>query len=694
MGVSLQTYRLRIGSFQQGFNRSCSRSINKRSCKRNLKALLTIIFLINSVLVLTVLLSQYWRPCLSVSNSRGSSCSEPLSPSGSVHLCLKATLLTYKPHISKRLRNFLARMLYGNRSQRGHGIKLLHWNKGPSFLHNKHQDVETVLASHRPHVLGLSEANLKVGHDLALVQHQDYEMHTCDTLTNPELGVSRIVAYSHKSLVVKRRRDLEDNTISAIWLEIGLPRQRKILHCQAYREWQYLGQSNGLSGSITAQLQRLELFLEKWELALMEGKEVVVMMDANIDFLKWTRDELPPTDSTYKLRPLIQKLFSQIIPHGVSQLVRTATRTWPGQNDSGLDHVYSNRPEKLSEVQSEYIGGSDHKLLRVVRFSKSLKRSGRYVKKRCFKNFKPEEFIQAVRNLSWYDLYSCEDVNLACQLLTNKLTKILDDMAPIRTIQIRAKYAPWLSDSTKKLLKERNDAQRTASASGDIDDWRYYKHLRNTATVRMRVEKKNWECEKLSHTDHDSGTLWKNVKGFLGWNNSGPPSQNSPAEISRSMNSFFISKVAQLREKIPQVDLDPHAKLREAFQNRGCEFKFKPAEPQEVLKIIKGLKNSKSSGIDFIDTAIVKLVANEILPALTHIINLSISNSIFPTMWKHSKVVPLLKKGDPLLAKNYRPVALLPILSKILEKVVFKQIVKYLDDNKLLSHNHHGSRSG
>ena len=495
---------------------------------------------------------------------------------------------------------------------------------------------------------------------------------------------------------------MEDNAISAIWLEIGLPRQRKIPHCQAYREWQYLGQSNGLSGSIAAQLQRWELFLEKWELALMEGKEVVVMMDANIDFLKWTRDDLPPTDSTYKLRPLIQKLFNQIIPHGVSQLVRTATRTWPGQNDSGLDHVYSNRPEKLSEVQSEYIGGSDHKLLRVVRFEKSLKRSGRYVKKRCFKNFKPEEFIQAVRNLSWYDLYSCEDVNSACELLTSKLTRILDDMAPIKTIQIRVKYAPWLSESTKKLLKERNAAQRTASASGDIDDWRYYKHLRNTATVRMRVEKKNWECEKLSQTDHDSGTLWKNVKGFLGWNNSGPPSQlfhdgkfeNSPAEISRSMNSFFINKVAQLRQKIPQVDLDPHAKLREAFQNRRCKFKFEPVEPDEVLKIIKGLKNSKSSGVDFIDTAIVKLVANEILPALTHIINLSISNSIFPTMWKHSKVVPLLKKGDPLLAKNYRPVALLPILSKILEKVVFKQIVKYLDDNKLLSHNHHGSRSG
>ena len=405
-------------------------------------------------------------------------------------------------------------MLHGNRSQRGHGIKLIHWNKGPAFLHNKHQEVEVVVANHKPHVLGLSEANLKVGHDLSLVQHQDYELHTCDTMTNPELGISRIVVYTHKSLVVKRRRDLEDKNISTIWLEIGLPRQKKILHCQAYREWQHLGQTDNLSGSIAAQLQRWDIFIEKWELALMEGKEVVVMMDANIDFLKWTRDDLPSSDSTYKLKPLIEKLFNKIIPHGVSQLVRTPTRTWPGQNDSGLDHIYSNKPEKLSEVQSEYIGGSDHKLLRIVRFSKSLKQSVRYVKKRCFKSFKPEEFIRAVRELSWYDLYMCQDVNKACQLLTSRLSRILDVMAPIKTIQIRMKYAPWVSDATKSLLKERNDAQRVASASGDMDDWRHYKHLRNSVTAKMRVEKKNWECGKLNNADHISGTLWKNVKSY------------------------------------------------------------------------------------------------------------------------------------------------------------------------------------
>ena len=77
-----------------------------------------------------------------------------------------------------------------------------------------------------------------------------------------------------------------------------------------------------------------------------------------------------------------------------------------------------------------------------------------------------------------------------------------------------------------------------------------------------------------------------------------------------------------------------------------------------------------------------------------HFINLSLSNSEFPTLWKVAKVVPLLKNDDPVLPKNYRPVALLPVLSKILEKVVFLQLVNYLDVNGLLSANHHGSRHG
>ena len=139
-------------------------------------------------------------------------------------------------------------MVNGNRGARGPEIKLIHWNKGPSFLRKKTEEIETIIANHHPHVLGLSEANLRSEHDL--VQLPDYDLHLCPTSSNPTLSISRVVVYTHKSLVVKRRADLEDDRIAAIWLEVGLPNKKKILVCQGYREWKYLGQPDQSSGTV------------------------------------------------------------------------------------------------------------------------------------------------------------------------------------------------------------------------------------------------------------------------------------------------------------------------------------------------------------------------------------------------------------------------------------------------------------
>ena len=164
-----------------------------------------------------------------------------LQPSGSYHTVTRSQLQDTPCRLTSKDRNAYAKMVNGNRGARGTGIKLLHWNKGPSHLHNKHHDIETIIAGHHPHVLGLSEANLRKDHDLSLVQHENYDLHTSPTAENPELATSRIVVYTHKSLVVKRRNDLEDNRVSAIWMEVGLPHKKKIIICQGYREWKYLG---------------------------------------------------------------------------------------------------------------------------------------------------------------------------------------------------------------------------------------------------------------------------------------------------------------------------------------------------------------------------------------------------------------------------------------------------------------------
>ena len=134
--------------------------------------------------------------------------------------------------------------------------------------------------------------------------------------------------------------------------------------------------------------------------------------------------------------------------------------------------------------------------------------------------------------------------------------------------------------------------------------------------------------------------------------------------------------------------------LRLVIASRTCQLHLKPVHPDEVLYIVNDLRNSKLTGLDDIDTSTLKLVIEDILPALTHIINLSLTNLDFPNTWKLAKMVPLLKKYEPLNPMNYRPVVLLPIWSKILERVVFKQEVEYVEENRLLHPSHHGSRSG
>ena len=263
-------------------------------------------------------------------------------------------------------------------------------------------------------------------------------------------------------------------------------------------------------------------------------------------------------------------------------------------------------------------------------------------------------------------------------------------------------YRPWLSKETKELMNQRDYAQELANHTNNPDDWRKFKNLRNTVVSRTRTEESNWEKEQLDHLSNDPTNLWRNVKGWMGWKNTGPPTQlfvekmiTKPREIASTMNSFFVTKVKNLQKKLPPRTGDPVRHLRSAMRNRRCTFKLKPVHPDEVRKLVLNLKNSKSTGLDNIDTRTIKLVIEEILPALTHVINLSITNQEFPEIYKQSKIIPLLKKpkDDPLNPKFYRPVALLPILSKILERAIFVQIESYVEENKLLHPSHHGGRA-
>ena len=185
----------------------------------------------------------------------------------------------------------------------------------------------------------------------------------------------------------------------------------------------------------------------------------------------------------------------------------------------------------------------------------------------------------------------------------------------------------------------------------------------------------------MSENLDSASKTWKTAKMFMNWKSTGTPSQieedgklvKKASEIAKIMNHFFIDKVQAIRHAMGQT-VENLTTCSNIMKNRQLKLTFQHITVEKVRKLLKKLKNSKSTSIDELDNFAVKTAADIIAGPLHHIIVLSIYQKKFPTSWKYSKVIPLHKKSSQLVKKNYRPVAILSPLSKILEKVAYSQI--------------------
>ena len=127
---------------------------------------------------------------------------------------------------------------------------------------------------------------------------------------------------------------------------------------------------------------------------------------------------------------------------------------------------------------------------------------------------------------------------------------------------------------------------------------------------------------------------------------------------------------------------------------RNCTFQFYKTDDSSILKIINELPNKTSTGFDDLSMRLIKLIKSEIIPSLTCIFNQSLHTGIFPDKLKIAKVIPIFKKGSLNDISNYRPISLLPSISKNFEKLIFIQLSTYLNEHKCLHDSQYGFRKG
>ena len=160
----------------------------------------------------------------------------------------------------------------------------------------------------------------------------------------------------------------------------------------------------------------------------------------------------------------------------------------------------------------------------------------------------------------------------------------------------------------------------------------------------------------------------------------------SSADIAEEFNTFFTNVGPKLKENIKDVPLPKMDEVNHSMY-------LKPISVNEVREIIDNLDNKFSSGDDDISNVLVKLSSDVTIPYLTQIINKSFEEGIFPDDLKTAKVIPLHKDGSKLDENNYRPISLLIVWSKIIERALFIRMYAYMEYHNLLFNRQFGFRT-
>ena len=285
------------------------------------------------------------------------------------------------------------------------------------------------------------------------------------------------------------------------------------------------------------------------------------------------------------------------------------------------------------------------------------------------------------------------------QYLINVINEKLDLYAPKKCITIthdeRFREA-WLTVKLKIYNQKCRKLCNRARASGSETDHKRYRQYRNVLNQIKLYEKRTLYAQLFKKIGKNSKLLWNVVNGIVRKTSNRTEItsllydnkvHSAESDICESLNKHFSSVGKKVHSTIEEVtDGDPYKFVKCAKST----LKFERVSESRICRIVMNMKPKTSSGLDGINNMLLKKLIHVIKGPLCLIANNSLRSGVFPDLMKHTKVVPLYKAGDKALPDNYHPISLLPVISKVLEKIVYEFMTTHLDTNNILYHRQYG----
>nr|CAH7767839.1 unnamed protein product [Callosobruchus chinensis] len=378
-------------------------------------------------------------------------------------------------------------------------------------------------------------------------------------------------------------------------------------------------------------------------------------------------------------------IFECFNSYNFAQLITEPTRV-TNQSATLIDPIFVSEPVSVCSsglINADMI--SDHHLVFCKLRVPKHKFKQKYITYRDFKNFDEEKFYADLLLIPWYDIIYLQHIDEKVAAFTDYIHLLFNKHAPTRTVRVSKPHCPWLTDVVKKIMNLRDIALREFKLHRTEEKYNYYKEMRNLALASLRREKQAYL--ETMYRQKNQVKFWKTLKR-LNIQKCGDTQLPAHLKDADAVNDHFVSVYKQSLGETETINFYSSNTFSD-----NKKFQFSMAHPNDIKKALLSIK-SESIGTDDISLTMIKMCLPTILPYITHIINSCLESGYFPKRWKEAIIIPVPKNSSPSTFNDLRPISLLPLFSKLLERIVQSQLVSYCSELSIIPSHQSGFRAG
>jgi len=562
-------------------------------------------------------------------------------------------------------------------------FNFIHYNvnslKAASF--SRVRLIESYLALNNIDLAAISETALNTSIDDKCIEIEGYSTLRKDLTNNDTHG--GVLLYYKNSLAIKHCPNLEfDPNVLVAELHFG---RKKIYLTVLYRR---PSQTPEQSKSFAQKFDNLCIVINS-----KNPYASIYMGDFNAHNNAWWRG-----DRSDNLGIKFEQIFSN---NNLSQIVNEPTHLTTN-SATCIDLIATSQPNLFAEcIIQPSLHPTCHHQINQCKFLIDIPPPNPY--RRRIWHYNRANTSSIIRTISEYDwesnLNACShDIEAQSNLLTNLLTNTFTNFIPFTDVIIKPKDPPWMQRHIKTFYNRYRRVYKDFISSGRPHNLAVHiKEMKEHYTKLVLDAHSNYLKRlgnKLKNSSSGPKAYHSSLKKLMGKSKFSiiPPILSNGSFITNSLekakifNSLFSKQCTTVdtNSTLPNPPSMPPL-----FQIENASI-----SESQIKDILKSLNPNKSHGWDNISIRMIKMCGPALAKPLFLIYKNCLAKGEFPSIWKKANVLPIHKKDIKHQAKNYRPISLLPIFGKILEKLIFDNLYDHFFSNNLISDNQSGFRRG